>query len=78
MRHLDKDGILIFSNNNRKFVLDNYIYQDYDVKDITEESIGLDFERNSKIHQCYLIRERQVVKVRKNPKKVVKKNNITL
>lgn len=78
MRHLDKGGILIFSNNNRKFVLDNYIYQDYDVKDITEESIGLDFERNSKIHQCYLIRERQVIKVRKNPKKVIKKNNITL
>ncbi len=73
MRHLDKDGILIFSNNNRKFELDDYIHQDYDVKDITEESIGLDFERNNKIHQCYLIKERQVVKVLKKPKKVVKK-----
>jgi 23S rRNA (guanine2445-N2)-methyltransferase / 23S rRNA (guanine2069-N7)-methyltransferase len=76
MRHLDKDGILIFSNNNRKFELDNYIYQDYDVKNITPESIGLDYERNPKIHQCYLIRERQVIKVRKKPKKVVKKETI--
>ena len=76
MRHMDKDGILIFSNNNRKFQLDNYIYQDYDVKDITPESIGLDFERNSKIHQCYMIKERQKIKVRKHPKKVIKKDII--
>ncbi len=76
MRHMDKDGILIFSNNNRKFQLDDYIYQDYDVKDITEESIGLDFKRNNKIHQCYLIKERQKIKVRKHPKKVVRKENI--
>lgn len=77
MRHLDKDGILIFSNNNRKFVLDDYIYQDYDVKNITEESIGADFERNNKIHQCYLIKERQVIKVRKKPKKVIKKETLS-
>lgn len=76
MRHLDKDGVLIFSNNNRKFVLDDYIYQDYDVKNITEESIGPDFERNNKIHQCFLIKERQVIKVRAKPKKIVKKLNI--
>ncbi len=73
MRHLDKDGTVIFSTNNRRFELDDFIYQDYDVKNITEESIGLDFEPNPRIHQCYLIRERQVIKVRKKPVKIVKK-----
>lgn len=76
MRHLDKNGMLIFSNNYKKFILDDFIYQDYDVKEITEETIGDDFERNTKIHKCFIITQRSVVKVNKKPKLVIKKKSL--
>ncbi|MCH3918699.1 MAG: bifunctional 23S rRNA (guanine(2069)-N(7))-methyltransferase RlmK/23S rRNA (guanine(2445)-N(2))-methyltransferase RlmL [Spirochaetia bacterium] len=71
MMHLAPAGVLIFSNNFRKFILDDYIWQDFDVRDISAETIGDDFENNQKIHQCYLIKERAVIKV--NDAKVVRK-----
>jgi len=75
MMHLDPGGVLIFSNNSRKFKLDDYIWEDYDVEDITESTIGDDFERNPNIHHCYKIKERAVIKVNENKtiKKVIRK-----
>jgi 23S rRNA (guanine2445-N2)-methyltransferase / 23S rRNA (guanine2069-N7)-methyltransferase len=54
MRLLQKGGQLIFSNNLRKFKLDDELINRYKVKNISKESIDKDFERNSLIHQCWI------------------------
>ncbi|WP_191602847.1 bifunctional 23S rRNA (guanine(2069)-N(7))-methyltransferase RlmK/23S rRNA (guanine(2445)-N(2))-methyltransferase RlmL [Marinomonas algicola] len=56
MSRLSKDGELIFSNNYRRFQLSEDILNKYDVENITPQSIDLDFERNTKIHQCWIIK----------------------
>ncbi|PJD91624.1 MAG: bifunctional 23S rRNA (guanine(2069)-N(7))-methyltransferase RlmK/23S rRNA (guanine(2445)-N(2))-methyltransferase RlmL [Legionella sp.] len=58
MSLLTPKGVLYFSTNLRQFKLDAMIAQDYIVQDITKETIDVDFKRNSKIHQCFLIRNR--------------------
>lgn len=69
MNHLSHEGTLIFSTNFTKFKLYEEIYEDYDVTDITEETIADDFKRNSKIHKCYLIKHKtKPVKVNHNVK----------
>lgn len=72
MMHLVQDGVMIFSCNFRRFRLDDYITDKYSVEDISEQTIGRDFERDMKIHKCYLIRhkykitgeKRRVVRIR--------------
>ncbi len=56
MRLLRKDGVLIFSNNYRKFKLDYDLLSGFDIKDISTSTIDPDFKRNSKIHTCFEIR----------------------
>lgn len=56
MQRLSKGGVLIFSNNLRRFKLDTQITEKYVVDDFNKNSIDPDFQRNSRIHQCYLIR----------------------
>lgn len=63
MRHLSPSGTIIFSNNFRKFILDRRVEEQYLVEDVTEMSIGDDFKRNTKIHSCFLIRPKRVIKV---------------
>jgi len=55
MEILSKDGILFFSNNFTKFQLAPSIIENYDVQDITQQTISPDFERNKKIHCCFKI-----------------------
>lgn len=57
MAHLETDGLLIFSTNFRRFVLEEKLLTLYDIKDISLESIPFDFSRNEKIHQCWEIRK---------------------
>ncbi len=64
MMHLSPGGVLIFSNNFRKFRMSEDIMNDYAVRDITEETIGDDF-RDKKIHHAYLIRNKIKVSIRK-------------
>ena len=52
---LAKGGSIIFSTNYRKFQLDESLSQQFEIKDITQESISFDFERNSRIHRCFLL-----------------------
>ncbi|MCB1757679.1 MAG: bifunctional 23S rRNA (guanine(2069)-N(7))-methyltransferase RlmK/23S rRNA (guanine(2445)-N(2))-methyltransferase RlmL, partial [Gammaproteobacteria bacterium] len=59
MRLLDADGLLIFSNNFRKFRLDQDKLDCYLIDNKSRDSIPRDFSRNPKIHQCYFIRHRQ-------------------
>lgn len=61
MMHLDPKGTLIFSNNYRKFRLDERLMEEYDVQDITASTIAEDFARDQKIHYTFLIKHRTVV-----------------
>lgn len=56
MRLLRPDGVLLFSNNYRKFKLDYAQLSGFAVRDITAETIDPDFKRNSRIHCCFEIR----------------------
>lgn len=58
MRLLRHDGLLIFSNNYRKFKLDYELLSAFDIKEITQRSIDPDFKRNQHIHKCYEIRHK--------------------
>ncbi|MBQ0070679.1 MAG: bifunctional 23S rRNA (guanine(2069)-N(7))-methyltransferase RlmK/23S rRNA (guanine(2445)-N(2))-methyltransferase RlmL, partial [Spirochaetales bacterium] len=66
--HLAPGGTLIFSNNFRKFKMDQEILDNYVVEDITEKTIGDDFKRDMKIHHCYLIKNKIKIKINPNRK----------
>ena len=56
MQRLAQGGILIFSTNFRRFALDDTLLADFQVKEISEETIPFDFQRNRRIHRCWEIR----------------------
>ncbi len=51
-------GALYFSNNRRGFKLDPSLEEEFLCQDITRETLDPDFQRNSRIHCCWLIRHR--------------------
>ena len=57
MAALEKDGILIFSNNMQSFKLDQKDLEErgYKIKDITKATMPEDFKRPRAIHQCWQI-----------------------
>lgn len=55
MALLSPKGILYFSTNLRRFDLSPSVAEDYIVQDITAETIDIDFKRNTKIHQCFML-----------------------
>ena len=61
MKLLREDGLLIFSNNMRKFRLDPQVSETWDVEDYSKPSIDKDFQRNPKIHRVWLIRASSAV-----------------
>jgi 23S rRNA (guanine2445-N2)-methyltransferase / 23S rRNA (guanine2069-N7)-methyltransferase len=52
-RVLAPGGLLLFSTNAQKFKLDAAVAERYNVRDISRETLPLDFERNARIHSCY-------------------------
>lgn len=58
MARLAPGGVLYFSNNFRKFVLDEHLAARYAVEEITASTIDPDFARNSKIHRAWKITAR--------------------
>ena len=52
---LTPGGLLVFSTNNRRFRLDSEALADLKMEDITRKTIPKDFERNPRIHYCWLI-----------------------
>jgi 23S rRNA (guanine2445-N2)-methyltransferase / 23S rRNA (guanine2069-N7)-methyltransferase len=56
MARLERDGLLIFSTNYRKFKLAADITEKYAVTDISAKTLPADFARNPKIHRCWEIR----------------------
>lgn len=59
MDMLSEDGLLIFSNNYRKFLIDESLIQQFDVNDVSAASIDMDFKRNTNIHKCWHIRHKR-------------------
>jgi 23S rRNA (guanine2445-N2)-methyltransferase / 23S rRNA (guanine2069-N7)-methyltransferase len=55
---LNPGGLLIFSNNMRRFKMDDVVTEQYQVQDYSAQSLDKDFVRNSRIHQTWLIRAR--------------------
>lgn len=55
MQILSPGGTIYFSNNFRKFKLDTEALQEFQIEDISAETIGFDFERNPGIHRCWKI-----------------------
>lgn len=53
MKLLTKDGQLIFSNNQRRFVLDQEALGDFKIENKTDWSFDKDFQRSKKLHQCW-------------------------
>jgi 23S rRNA (guanine2445-N2)-methyltransferase / 23S rRNA (guanine2069-N7)-methyltransferase len=56
LRWLAPGGLVVFSNNFRKFKLDREALGDLDIVDVTAATIPKDFARNPKIHHCFEIR----------------------
>ena len=56
MEILAKDGLLIFSTNLRNFKMDPLVTENFDVKDVSRETLPLDFARDPKIRQCFMIK----------------------
>ena len=59
MDRLSEDGVLYFSNNNRRFELATALMERYCVQDITCDTLGPDFERAPNIHQCWRFTHRR-------------------
>ncbi len=58
MKRLAPGGLLIFSNNKKKFKLSEDLKSKFDCRDITEKTIPFDFH-NQSIHKCFEIRHRK-------------------
>lgn len=61
MNRLANGGVLYFSNNFTKFELDERLTQRYDIKEITNQTIGFDFNIKKPIHRSFEIKHKQQV-----------------
>ena len=59
LRLLAPGGVLIFSNNLRKFSMNFDDLADLEIENISHKTIPLDFERHPRIHNCWLIKRSQ-------------------
>ena len=55
---LEEDGVLLFSNNLRRFEMEAAAMPELTVEDITRRTIPEDFKRHDGIHHAFLIRHR--------------------
>ncbi len=58
MARLAPGGVLYFSNNFRKFQLEETLVERYAVEEITQHTVDPDFARNGKIHRAWKIMAR--------------------
>lgn len=56
MRILAPDGLLVFSTNARRFVLDDEIGSRFRISDISDATLPFDFEGNPRIHRAFEVR----------------------
>jgi 23S rRNA (guanine2445-N2)-methyltransferase / 23S rRNA (guanine2069-N7)-methyltransferase len=57
-RLLEPGGTIVFSNNFQRFRIDAAALAEFDVQDITPQTIPPDFARNPRIHHCFLVARR--------------------
>ena len=57
-RMLAPDGVIVFSNNYTRFRLDRDALAAFAIDDIGRRTLPKDFERNPRIHSCYVLRPR--------------------
>jgi 23S rRNA (guanine2445-N2)-methyltransferase / 23S rRNA (guanine2069-N7)-methyltransferase len=55
--HLLPGGLILFSNNFRRFKLDAAALPEFAIKDISAQTIPFDFERDKRIHQAWELRQ---------------------
>lgn len=60
MSLLTPNGTLYFSTNFRQFKLSPKIGEQYLVQDISKDTIDLDYTRNNRIHQCFILKKMDV------------------
>ncbi len=56
--HLAPGGLILFSNNARRFKLDAELAEEFDVRDIRGATLGPDFSRDPRIHGAWELRRR--------------------
>ncbi|WP_447555765.1 bifunctional 23S rRNA (guanine(2069)-N(7))-methyltransferase RlmK/23S rRNA (guanine(2445)-N(2))-methyltransferase RlmL [Vreelandella sp. EE22] len=56
MARLAPGGTLVFSNNQRRFKLDDAIGQRYQVKEVTHQTFDPDFQRRTNLHHVFTLR----------------------
>lgn len=59
MNRLHGEGTLYFSNNFRRFELDESLREWFVLQEISAQTIGFDFKRNERIHRAWKITHRQ-------------------
>jgi 23S rRNA G2069 N7-methylase RlmK/C1962 C5-methylase RlmI len=52
---LGPNGTIVFSNNYTRFKLDRDALKEFTIEDISRATLPTDFERNPKIHSCFLL-----------------------
>ena len=58
-RLLEPEGTIVFSNNFQRFRLDAGALPEFEIRDITPQTIPPDFARNPRIHHCFLVSRRR-------------------
>ena len=58
MARLTSDGVLIFSNNFRRFRLDETLEEEFAIEEVSRSTLDKDFQRNPRIHRCWHIRHK--------------------
>lgn len=56
---LDDGGVLFFSTNASRFTLDKRVEKNFQVTDISTETIPFDFQRHRKVHSCWRFNKKQ-------------------
>ena len=55
LKHLHPEGQLYFSTHLRGFKIDESVAEFANIYDMSRKTLDLDFKRDPKIHQCFLI-----------------------
>jgi len=56
LKLLRPGGRLLFSTNYTRFKIDAEALADFSIEDVSAETIPKDFERNTRIHRCFIVR----------------------
>jgi 23S rRNA (guanine2445-N2)-methyltransferase / 23S rRNA (guanine2069-N7)-methyltransferase len=55
---LAPDGVIVFSTNYTRFRLDAGALTEFEIEDLTRSTLPHDFQRNPRIHSCFVLRRR--------------------